>query len=356
VWPLVSAARFVAAGALPYLYEAGRYTGLPVAPVAVAPFVLAGDSLGFVDGAPIPVPTPTMWLVVGPLGLLVCGMLPVAASSVVSGRGRSLGAIGHVMLFVTGVAPLAWWGHYEDAAAISLLLLAVRAADGGRETRSALLLAAAIGSKQWAIFAVPVVIVGLGVTRKGKFLAIAGGVPAALALVCLAASPTRTAEVLLRPPAFPRLGHAAPWSLSDVDRVAATPFRGLLLLVLAAVLLALRRRGGTQRTVTALGLVLAARVLVEPVLFAYYLSPGLVMLVVGRTLEGRNHPVELVAAATAVSMFFVPAAPAWWALFLPLTALAVLPAAVRLVREQHPPPGSHSRLRGNRQEALFDSR
>ena len=80
VWSMVDAGRYVAHGALGYVYQgtSGSYA-LPLSFVLIAPVSGVIDHFGLVEGAPFPVAHPNAWLVVAPY-ILMFGIVVLHAA------------------------------------------------------------------------------------------------------------------------------------------------------------------------------------------------------------------------------------------------------------------------------------
>src|SRR6266545_1463831 len=262
LWVAPAAARYVASGALGFVYESSPYlTALPLYPILLAPLVAVGQALGLSEP---PAPTPTMW-------------------------------------FLLAAPVLVVFGHGEDAFALLGVLAAVRLAARERWAEAGLLLGLAVASKQWAVLALPALLARCGPRERGRLAAACLALPAALALLVLAVDWVHASRALLHPPNYPGYGHAAP-----------APFRlGALTLAIA---LAGRGRGGASRLLAVLGVTLLARCAFEPVVHVYYLGPGLCLLLLHERVATGRCARTAVLGSLLVAWFEVQPAPAlWWA-------------------------------------------
>src|SRR6266545_370760 len=279
LWVAPAAARYVASGALGFVYESSPYlTALPLYPILLAPLVAVGQALGLSEP---PAPTPTMW-------------------------------------FLLAAPVLVVFGHGEDAFALLGVLAAVRLAARERWAEAGLLLGLAVASKQWAVLALPALLARCGPRERGRLAAAGLALPAALALFVLAVDWAHASRALLHPPNYPGYGHAALWVHAGAATVVTAPFRlGALAL---AVALAGRSRGGASpsRLLAVLGVALLARCTFEPVVHVYYLGPGLCLLLLHERVATGRCARTAVLGSLLVAWFEVQPAPAlWWAVASP---------------------------------------
>lgn len=328
LWIAVDAARYVANGALGFVYESSPYlTALPLFPILLAPLVAVGDALGLSEP---PAPTATMYYLLGPftVGLAMPLLHQIRGLVRDAGdRGSALSVQVWTALLVA-VPILVVCGHGEDALALIALLTAVRLAARERWAAAGFLLGLAIASKQWAVLALPVLVVRSPRRERPGLAAASLALPAALALFTLAVDWSHASRALLHPPNYPGYGHAALWVDAGVATVVTAPFRlGVLVL---AVILAGRCRAGTSRLLAVLGLTLLARCAFEPVVHVYYLAPGLCLLLLHERATTGRCTRTAVLGGLLVAWFPVhPAPPLWWA----VTALLGGAIAYRAGRE-----------------------
>lgn len=312
VWSLVRAARAVSAGALGYMYEAGPFTGLPLCPMLMAPFVAFGDAHRFTEAFPTKTPEPTMWLLVAPVGTIL------GASTLLTGPRllKSLGGrVGHDLaagalrpvLAVLSLGPIFLWAHFEDGLALGLLLGGLAIHARGRAARGALWIGIAICAKQWAAVAVPFVVLGAPPGDRRRALAAALVPPAILAGFVLAVDWAHASSNLLSPPVYGHLGRVSPWAGSGAS--ASAMRSGTLVVAVVAALLT-RQRAPDVR-VAALGVCMALRTFVELALFPYYLAPALAVLLVASVRTGRFY-LTVGSGAIATTLFWVGKGEVWW--------------------------------------------
>jgi hypothetical protein len=318
-WVAPTAARYVANGALGFVYESSRYlTALPLYPVLLAPLVAVGQALGLSEP---PAPMPTMWLLLAPFTVgLAVPLLHQVRGLVRDATARGAALSAQVWTAVLVAVPvLVVFGHGEDALALLGVLAAVRLAVRERWVEAGLLLGLAVASKQWAVLALPALLARCGPRERGGLTAAALALPAALALFVLAVDWAHASRALLHPPNYPGYGHAALWVPAGTGTVATAPFR-LGALGLAAALAARGRGGtGTSRLLAVLGVTLLARCAFEPVVHLYYLGPGLCLLLLHERVTSGRCARTAVLGSLLVAWFEVHPAPAlWWAVAAPL--------------------------------------
>ena len=326
LWITVDAARYVANGALGFVYESNRnLTALPLYPMLLAPLVAAGDALGLTEP---PAATSTMYLLLAPFTVGLAVPLLQQVRSLLrdaGGRGPSLSVQAWTALLVV-VPVLIVNGHGEDVLALLTLLAAVRLAARERWAAAGLLLGVAIASKQWALLALPALVARSPRPARPRLAAASLGLPAVLALFTLATDWSHASRALLHPPNYPQFGHAALWVDAGAATVATAPFR--LGVVALAVALAGRGRGGTpwSRLLAVLGLTLLARCAFEPVVHVYYLAPGLCLLLLHeRVTTGRCTRTAVLGGLLVAWFPCHPTPGLWWA----VTAVLAVALAYR---------------------------
>jgi hypothetical protein len=311
-WVAPAAARYVANGALGFVYESSRHlTALPLYPILLAPLVAVSQALRLSEP---PAPTPTMWFLLAPftVGLAVPLLHQVRGLVRDTGGGALSAQVWTAVLVAVPV--LVVFGHGEDALALLGVLAAVRLAAREHWAEAGLLLGLAVASKQWALLALPALLARCSSRERGRLAAACLALPAALALFVLAVDWAHASRALLHPPNYPGYGHAALWVPAGAATVATAPFRlGALAL---AVALAARSRGGTgtSRLLAVLGVTLLARCAFEPVVHVYYLGPGLCLLLLHERVTTGRSARTAVLGGLLVAWFEVRPAPAlWWA-------------------------------------------
>ncbi len=330
LWITVDAARYVANGALGFIYESNRnLTALPLYPILLAPLIAVGDALGLTEP---PAATSTMYLLLAPftVGLAVPLLHQVRALVRDAGEREHTLSVQVWAALLVVVPVLIVNGHGEDVLALLALLAAVRLAARERWAAAGLLLGIAIASKQWALLALPALVARSPRPERSRLAAASLALPAAFALFTLAADWSHASRALLHPPNYPQFGHAALWVDTGAATVATAPFR--LGVVALAVVLASRGRGGTPWSclLAVLGLTLLARCAFEPVVHVYYLAPGLCFLLLHeRVISGRCTRTAILGGLVIAWFPYHPAPGLWWA----GTALLAVPLAYRAGRE-----------------------
>jgi hypothetical protein len=221
------------------------------------------------------------------------------------------------------------FGHAEDVLALALVLWAVAASLRGRPIAAALLLGAGIASKQWALLGLPLLIATTPRAWRGRALAASLALPLLLVGLTLGADWHHASRALLAPRAYVHVGQAALWIHTSKATVVGTPFRIGAFLVAGLVAWRLRGTVSPRRLLAGYALVFLGRILFEPVVFSYYLSPGLAFLLLHeRVTEERVRRTFL--AGTALLFFFTFDIWPWvwwvtaWAMLTVLGASAVV--------------------------------
>ena len=320
-WVLVQQARYVASGALGYVYEVRQYP-LPLFVILLAPAVALGDALGLVQNLPFGVRRPSMWVLLAPYCLALCVPV-VAAVGRLAERLRPDRSPAGLQCAVAGaLIPVWYFGHYEDALALGAVVAGLNARLSDNDDRSALWLGVAIAFKQWAVFVAPVLILTAGRPRRAALLAAA--LPGLLAAFLLSVDFKNASEALLRTPTTigTRFGHLHPLGFGDLY-VTTLPARlvGLTLVALVG-LEAARRRLRRGDLVVAVGFSALVRAAVEPVLYAYYLTPAVVFALLDA--HERRRPLRGPVAAATLMLgwhYFRPRRLIWWPVELLLAAI-----------------------------------
>ena len=322
-WLMTGPARYVAHGALGYLYS-GRegYFSLPLPAILLAPAVWLADRFNLVDGYPFALAHPTTWIIVGPW--MVVSVFPALhAVRRLAGSFSLSSAQLTVLQFWFGVAvlmPSLCWSHPEDVLALGFLLYSLTAAREERTTAAALHLAVAICCKQWAIVAIPFLYLRTRPGHGGRFLLGSILPPALLAAFPLAVDWPDASQALLFPtfPAHVRFGHhslllqalvglAGPHAsvLARFTEIAAAPVVALLL-----------RRYSESTQLAGLGAVLLLRLVLEPVVFPYYICPAITVLCLAGVAKTGRLPVRLMTWSVILVLWSLPGTNRnglWWA-------------------------------------------
>jgi hypothetical protein len=325
------AARYVANGAAFFMYEphtvlyqdaagldAIGYPYPPGLPVLMSPVAWIGQTFGLTDNLMIPIPQPTLFRFWGPaLALLMIVPLLLSVAYVLRDRvpvGRIVGA-----QWATAIAavPALQYLHAEDPLACACLFASAGAAARGRWRLAGLLVAGAILFKQWAVF--PALVV-LAVAPAGgrRMVALYGFVVPALVMVpFMLSAPEMTFEAVTGTRASLVLGQHQIWApalFGDAEFTSAQLPRLLWLGVALVIAFAVRGRPSLPVVVGAMGLVMVARILFEPTIFAYYLVPAFVFAILCAAVQGRPIALRAVLALTLgawCGQHDVPVA-LWW--------------------------------------------
>jgi hypothetical protein len=313
VWVPLRPARYVADGAVFRLYEvADPRNGWPYTPglpmlLAFVPWI--GDHFGLLGDLVYPQRHPQMFLLLGPatafvgsLPLLLVGGRAVQPSS----RARTITA--QILIFVAMSWASVVYLHAEDTIAVACLVGACLAAGRGNWRAAGAWIAVGLLFKQWVLWpALP--IVAAAPRRQRSIVGFyAFGIPALVMLPFVLSTPSAVWHALTSPLEAARLGHAQLWYLAGAQRAAevhATLPRIVWGVVAVFVAVRVRRRADTDTLLAAVGVIMLARLAFEPVIFAYYLMPAVVVAIVWCARNGR--PIVLRSLAGFVlGAFCVP--------------------------------------------------
>lgn len=336
IWMTTRVSEYIRYGAYPYLYQAAPgYYSLPLAAILMVPAVLAANALRLVSGYPFELAHPSMWLVVGPASaaLGAVSLDAVRRLAWAYGTRRRLLALQVVAVF-TVLLPCSFNGHPEDALAVAAACYCLAEVADGRWERSGWWLAVAICSKQWAVLAVPALLVACPREKRRGFLAATVLLPLAMLTPMAVLDPGASLHSLLLPTTdlslpFGHLGivamagaHAARWSRPAVVVVSAVGGWWIC-----------RRRPQAAPAVVCAAFLL--RALAEPLVFGYYFAPGLtVLLALAVRRRGAVSAGDL-AVVTVAAIWVQPeqANDAWW--WVGLASIGVL-VALGLLRTREP--------------------
>lgn len=320
-WIIVEPGRYVANGALGYLYSADQgFLALPLSAILLAPAVWLSDHWNLVGGYPLPIAHPTSWLVVGPWELLAGIPALHSARRLAAGfglRGGRLLAV-QVWIVLTVLVPCAAWSHPEDVLAVAFLLYSLNAVREGRDRGAALFLAAAICSKQWSVVAVPFLLLGVREKVRKRILLWSLLPPVALAAFPLAVDWADASRALISPtvPMHLREGHYS-LLIPLLTRVAG-PHGSMLgraveFLAAPLVAFAVRNRVDAVR-LAALGGVLLLRLFCEPVVLPYYLAPAAAVIGFACIAVTRRVPLAVMWWQTVLTVWLLLDShrPGWW--------------------------------------------
>ena len=303
IWILTEPARYVADGAFGYLYSARNgYYLLPLPALLMAPAVRLYDRWQMVGGYPRTLPKPTAWLVVGPWAMLAAiPALHAWRRLTATALGRLATTVLQVMVAAVVVVPCEFWGHPEDLLAMAFLLYSLGATGARRWDAAAWFLAVAVCAKQWSIVGLPFLIVGAPAGRRLRVLLEASAPALALAAVPLAVDWPDASRSLLFPPTALHVGsgHTSlilPLLSSLAGHHASVVGRALEVVAAPVAALVVRHRPPATQTLALAG-VLMLRMFLEPVVFAYYLAPGVAVLIVVAVKAGPAVTRRVVAWA-----------------------------------------------------------
>ena len=336
VWPIINGGRFVWNGALGYVYQGTSSYALPLSFILSAPVAGLMDHLQLVEGSPFPVAEPTAWLLVAPF-VLSCGLPLLVAVRRLAwqlGLRRRLSAL-QVACVPLVLLPAFYWGHFDDVLALTFLTFAVRRLLREEWIPAALLLSAAVSSKQWAVMLVPLFILLAPRGRRLRCLVAACLLPATMTLYVLGVDWSHASKALFSPvnAGTQTQGHLsfyASWFGSQTSKYSRT--LGFLVTVPLAWLFRKCRR--PVEVLAAIGAIVLVRPFSEAITFSYYWSPGLLMAgLVAVAYQGRFRLRDWVAPVAAV-LWATPrsgaATTAWWwsgeVLLLAVTLWPVLKA------------------------------
>ena len=324
---------------------------------------------------------PFVWLVfhADVRTVFIAGSLPCIAAvgalvlwlrRLMAGRGRpalAAGAIAAVCLVNLPTLRALHWGHPEELLAGALVVGAALAALRGRALAAALLLGLALATKQWALLALPPVLLAAP-AQRARIAVVALCVAAVVYAPFAISSPTRFGEVLR--------GAGNPQAMAQSDGLAARsgggethitaanvwwPFahkrdevragervhsavvphwvvslsHGLIVLLAVPLAWLYRRRGPRPRedALALLALLLLLRCALDPNDFDYYHVPLLLALGAweGMSAPGRM-PWATLLAAVGTGVAFLPYAAAFRDLyaFAPFTQVAYMAWAIPL--------------------------
>ena len=350
VWPPFMAARFAGNGALGYLYSADPlFVAGPIGAIVLIPVVMLGDALGLTDSYRYSVAHPSVWLLYGPYALGFSVVLLYAVRALadrawgmagMAARGlqpRHLWTqVAMVCLVLTPAAVL--FGHYEDVLALAFVLLGIRATLGGRFTAAALWFAVAIGTKQWALLGVPILLAAAPARSRLRTLVMSLLLPGALMGFTLAVDWSHASRALLHARSFPALGHAALWMHHVALHTSVeSPGRWGAVAMAAALGWWLRGRGRPELLLAGFAVVFLARLVFEPVIFAYYLVPSLALFFLHERLTGRSGLRTAVGGLAILLWFpFHPNPWLWWSATVAGMAWITAPAVIDLFRREVP--------------------
>jgi hypothetical protein len=279
VWSIVDAGRFVWQGALGYVYEgSGGSYALPTSYVLVSPLSALIDHYHWVEGL-FPIPRPSAWPA-------VCAFVLVWNVFLLDAIRRLAWDLGvrerlwmiQVASVVVVCVPVFQFGHFEDLLALVFLLHAVRFHLKGGSLYTFACLSVAITFKQWALLAVPLLVLLAPWGRRIIGLIVSASLPVLFTAIVLLTDPKHGLSALFSPmsPKKTDPGHVSfflTWfgsRTSQMTRSASV----LISPVIAYLFRNVRRREGL---LAALSVILLIRPLFEPSVYSYYWMPSLLI-------------------------------------------------------------------------------
>jgi hypothetical protein len=313
-WVNLAAAHRVAAGGFASTYQATPLLVVtPLYPILLVPLAIVGSHWHLAEGSTLH--HPAMWLLYGPV-VAATGILVLQASRTLlraAGArfrlGRTQWALVPLALFPLGVI----FGHGEDVLTLAVVMWAVAAHLRRRPVAAAILFGAAIASKQWALLGVPLLLTTSPRERRWQVLSLALGIPFAFVLLPLIADWSHAGKALFGARVFLGVGHRAVWLKASGATIVGTPFR--LGAFVAAGLVAWRLRGDqpASRLIAGYAVIFTSRILFEPVVFSYYLGPGLAFLVLHECLVERTVRRTMVVGTALLLYCSLYSGPVvWW--------------------------------------------
>jgi hypothetical protein len=316
VWVFVSAAHFVAAGALPFVYEADpAYVYPPGMALLLAPIAAIGWWLRLSESTGTVVHKPQLWLLVAPTGVgtSFLALWSLRRLLLAIGQARRLAAVQLAVALVLVPAAIVY-GHYEEVVVLGFLLEAATLTVQRRHVGAAWMLGGALLFKQTALLAVPVLLLQVPPELRRATAVRAFGPVGALGAICLLGDWHATVHAVLLGRSFPGTGRAALWAGSTTAMAAPVRVSAVLLAVVIGV--AIRRHHESAVVLSALAAALLIRTLFEPVLFAYYLAVPTTFAVAAAVAAGAR-PWLPIAVGGALALAFVPEIDnrLWWVCF-----------------------------------------
>jgi hypothetical protein len=317
-WMSVDGGRMVWNGALGYVYQGTVSYALPLSFIVMAPASGLIDHLHLLEGSPYPVRYPSAWLVVGPY-TLIFGVFLLHA---VRRLAWEIGARRHLWMLqalsaVIVLAPAYYWGHFEDALALTFVIHSVRYLMRSDYLRAALLLSVAVSFKQSALMLIPFLVFCAPRNLRLKSAFVACALPVSFVLFFLSLDWHDASKALFSPVNL--VGHFqghgafyASWLGTRTSQFSRT--LGMLLSVPAGWWL--RRVRRPEHILAAVAAIMLIRPFSEAINYSYYWSPfllfaGLVGLAIHRAVRWQDW-VWPAAAIVWASPRGNPATINWW--------------------------------------------
>jgi len=280
LWLMVNPARFIGYGDYAQMYQmAPGFYAPPLWPLILAIPVRIADHYHMVQGVPLPVPRPGMWVLMSPF------VAAIPAPLIAYGVRRlawQMGIRKRLALLQTGLVilvmvPCFVWGHPEDATSLAFVLLSIVKARQERYTAAALLMGLSLSSKQWSVLLIPIMLILLYPPGKRlRSFLLMGVVPLVLVFPSLYNTPIITIKALSTAVSV-KIPHGSGMTnfLMYHNGLPVIADRGIA--VVLAVLFSALAFKAPRQIWWLMGAVLLLRVLCEPVIFAYYLAPPMCM-------------------------------------------------------------------------------
>jgi len=363
VWHVMLASADVTQGRLLSIYQAGaiwqsgvftnqfasgQYQAGPLLPILLTPIAFLGQRFHLGAWLLEPRPRPSLWLICGPYGMLISSipfLYAVRSFAVAAGIKRHLLRLQVVAGALVLVPVVGYYGHYDDALALTFVILSARDLSKERWMRAAVMLGIAVGFKQLAWMALPLLFATTPKGHRLRSLLPSVVAPAAFFALTLAADWRFASLALLKADACPSCGHAALWVPEQAMDYVAGPVRAGVFLVALVVAWRMRGRHDATSLSAALGITLLARVAFEPVAYSYHVAVALALLALHEELE-RGRPWRTLALGSCMLLWFTfypPVRVLWWIPFAASLVAVAWPAGKRIFGAGTRPPGPGER-------------
>ena len=221
-----------------------------------------------------------------------------------------------------------YYGHYDDVLALTFVILSARDLSKQRWMRAAVMLGIAVGFKQWAWMALPLLLAVTPKEQRLRSLLPSAVAPAAFFALVLAVDWSFASLALLKADTCPACGHAALWVPQQAMNFVGGPPRMGVFFVAFGVAWKMRKRFDATSLSAALGVTLLARLAFEPVVYFYHVAPALALLMLYEQLEHGRPWRTLVLGGCLIPWFgYYPSVHAlWWVAFAALVVAIAWPA------------------------------
>ncbi len=354
VWHIMLASHYVVGGVIPMIYEAGvgvsfeganqfatiQYTAGPLLPILLAPVAGLGEIIPLWESYPAWNPRPTMWLVYGPYATLLSSIPFLYAVRVLATRLNprlrpvTVQMTAALLVLVPGVVV---FGHFDDVLTVSFLTLCATAILDRRWQRAAIMLAIAIGFKQWAVLVAPIVLAAVPAERRFRVGAIALLIPGGFYVIALITDWKFASRALLSPITFPRYGRPALWVPESAQTASAGPGRVIIVAVAVAIAWRYWNRVNAHVLLAAFSVTLITRLLFEPVVYSYYAIPGIAFLTAAAWSRSGSVLRCWTTWGSALLLLWFTVSPwrsLWWAGTIGIVAALVAPEIRTLLRSR----------------------